>query len=171
MASENQWWQTEKNDSVATKRELWQPIAERMGGFDLDPAAGCEPTPIANKRYTEADDGLTQPWYGTVWLNPPFSEKRVWFKRLVDQYKNGDVERAVALSTTGTSAVWFQEWFSTADLIVFLEGRDWYIHGDNNPNYCTQLGVWNPTKDLETYLQTLGTVVEPKADTRQQTLV
>jgi len=170
MASENQWWQTETNDSVATKRELWQPIADKVGGFDLDPAAGCEPTQIGDERYTEADDGLAQPWYGTVWLNPPFSAKTKWYKRLYDQYNNGDMERAVSITNTGTDTDWFQHWFRTADKIVFLDGRDWYIQ-DGTENFASMLGVWNPTDELISHLHTLGTVVEPKDDNRQQTLL
>jgi len=169
--SEQQWWQTEENDGVATKRELWQPIAERIGGFDLDPAAGCEPTPIATDRYTEADDGLTSPWYGTVWLNPPFSEKQDWYKRLVNQYRHGVVTGAVALAKADTSTDWFHEWFSTADVITFLDGRDWYISEGDSPTFATMIGVWNPTDDLIEWLHTQGTVVKPQSDGKQTTLL
>ena len=168
--SENKWWQTEKNDSVATKRRLWEPIAERIGGFDLDPAAGCEPTPIAAERYTPADDGLIQPWYGTVWLNPPFSEKSEWYRRLVDQYWNGDVKRAVSLAKVDTSTDWFQNWFSTADVICFLDGRDWYIAAGTSPTFGTMVGVWNPTPDVVDWLETIGTVVEPEKTDQQTAL-
>jgi hypothetical protein len=171
MSDTNQWWQTEENDSVATKRELWEPLAERVDGFDLDPASGCEPTPIATDRYTPKDDGLLQPWYGTVWLNPPFSEKTQWYKKLVDEYWNGDIERAVALATVDPSADWFHEWFSTADVLCFLDGRDWYLGQGDSPTFSTQVGVWNPTDDVVEYLHTIGTVVEPKDDGKQTTLL
>ena len=164
------WFQVEENDSVATKRELWEPIADTIGGFDLDPAAGCEPTPIAAQRYTKEDDGLAQPWYGNVWLNPPFSEKEAWFKRLCDQYQQGNVNRAVAIANAGTDTDWFHDWFTTADKIVFLDGRDWYTQRGRE-NFASMLGVWNATEDLETHLQTLGAVVEPKADNQQKTLL
>jgi len=166
------WWQTDAdNNEVATKRKLWQPIAERVGGFDLDPAAGCEPTPIAMDRYTPEDDGLTSPWYGTVWLNPPFDNKPDWYKRLVDQYEQGHVERGVALATGDVSTDWFHDWFSTADVIAFLDGRDWYISNGDAPTFSTQVGVWNPTGDLIDWLHTKGTVVQPMSDNRQTTLL
>lgn len=171
MTKENQWWQTEINDSVATKRELWEPLSTAVGGFDLDPAAGCEPTKIATERYTETDNGLQQPWYGTVWLNPPFSEKTRWYKRLVDQYRNGDVSRVVALATVDPSADWFHDWFSTADILCFLDGRDWYLGQGDSPTFSTQVGIWNPTEDAIDWLQENGTVVEPLEDTKQQTLL
>ena len=164
------WFQVEENDSVATKRELWQPIADKIGGFDVDPASGAEGTPIAETCYTKEDDGLTSPWYGNVWLNPPFSEKEVWFKRLYKQYAHGDVDRAIALANAGTDTDWFQEWFSTADVLVFLDGRGWYTERGTE-NFASMLGIWNPTDGLKEYLHTLGTVVEPKADDKQQTLL
>jgi len=112
MSQKEGWWQTDgENNEVATKRDLWQPIAERVNGFDLDPAAGCEPTPIADERYTPEDDGLAQPWHGAVWLNPPFSDKTPWYKRVVSQYEMGNIDRAVVLATVDPSADWFHDWF------------------------------------------------------------
>ena len=51
--------------------------------FDLDPASpveGGDCVPAASK-YTRVDDGLTQPWTGFVWCNPPFSESTAWAGR------------------------------------------------------------------------------------------
>lgn len=166
------WWQTTTNDEVATAPKLWRPAARHMGGFDLDPAAGCEPTPIAEDRYTPEDDGLTSPWYGTVWLNPPFSDKPSWYARLVDQYLNGDVDAAVALAKVDPSSDWFQNWFSTADIILLLDGRNWYLERGSSPSFSTMLGVWNPTDDMRSWAHTMGTVVETIGDdSEQQTLL
>jgi len=168
--TEHEWWQTEDNDSVATKRELWQPFAKALGGFDLDPAAGCEPTQIAEERYTPEDDGLTSPWFGTVWLNPPFTAKDEWYKRLVKQYWHGDVDRAVAIAQVGTDADWFQDWFSTADVIAFINGRDCY-HQNGTENFASMVGLWNPNDEAITVARSLGTVVEPmEKDLNQTTL-
>ena len=43
--------------------------------FDLDPAAalaGDDHVP-ARTRWTRLDDGLSRPWFGLVWCNPPFA--------------------------------------------------------------------------------------------------
>lgn len=54
--------------------------------FDLDPASpegggDCVP---ALAKFTKADDGLSRPWHGRVWLNPPFSESTAWADRFRD---------------------------------------------------------------------------------------
>jgi hypothetical protein len=47
--------------------------------FDLDPAHPGWDNPYvivpAKRTFMIADDGLQQPWCGTVWLNPPFGRK------------------------------------------------------------------------------------------------
>lgn len=159
-----------KRNDYATAPELWRPLSNAVNGFDLDPAAGTEETPIATNRYTPDDDGLSQPWYGTVWLNPPFDAKIEWFRRLVRHYQNGDIERAVAIAPVDTSTEWFQRWFSRADVLGWLEGRDWY-EATGSPSFNTVVGVWNPTPDVVVVLDRLGTVTEAvEARSEQQTL-
>lgn len=88
-----------------------------MGGIDLDPAS-CE---LANtvvkaaRFYTQQDDGLSLPWYGRIWLNPPFG-KRAWDKssqarwsgHLINQYELGNVEQAILLcNPSDVASKWF----------------------------------------------------------------
>ena len=169
--TDTEWFHTdETNDEVPTAPKLWRPLARHLGGFDLDPAAGCEPTPIADKRYTPEDDGLTSEWFGTVWLNPPFSQKAEWYGRLASQYQQGNVERAAAIATADPSADWFHDFFATADTIVFLDGRDWYLENGNSPNFATILGLWNPTPDAVAWGKRQGTVAHFDTD-REDTLL
>jgi len=165
------FWDTDSsNTEVPTKRELWQPLADAVGGFDLDPAAGCEPEQIAAERYTPEDDGLTSPWFGTVWLNPPFDEKEKWYRRAVNQYNAGNVDRVIALAPGDASTQWFQNWFSRADVIGFLNNRDWFIAERDREPFATHVAVWNPTPEVVDWLQRNGTVVEPIADDAQRKL-
>jgi hypothetical protein len=61
-------------------------VFERMGlTFDIDVASppGGIPWIPARRYFTKADDGLTQPWTGRVWMNPPYSEVTPWVDRFV----------------------------------------------------------------------------------------
>jgi hypothetical protein len=162
----------EGNDSVATHPDLWRPLEHAMNGFDLDPAAGAEPEAIADERYTPEDNGLTSPWFGTVWLNPPFSEKGQWYRRLVDHINRGEVDRAVAIAPVDTSTDWFQDWFSTADNVAFLAGRDHYQNGGHggSPSFSTMVGLWKPTAVACEVLQRRGVLTSVDNETPQQTL-
>ena len=69
-----------------TSDDYWTPkwIFDAIGlTFDLDvacPPEGPAHTPCL-RYYTQADDGLTQPWHGTVWMNPPFSASGLWVQK------------------------------------------------------------------------------------------
>lgn len=60
-------------DDRGTPPELFDPIAERFGGFSIDVAAAphnakCE------RYYTREQDGCAQSWQGErVWCNPPYN--------------------------------------------------------------------------------------------------
>ena len=47
-----------------------------MGGIDLDPAscAAANETVRATRFYSLKDDGMKRPWFGKVWLNPPYGK-------------------------------------------------------------------------------------------------
>lgn len=73
--------------------------------FDLDVAAPAEPLSWlpAKHRYTVADDGLAQPWFGTVWCNPPYSDPSPWCRKWA-QHESGCLLIRADLSTSGPFA-------------------------------------------------------------------
>jgi len=81
--------------------------------FDLDVAGplGGLPWIPANKTYSQADNGLIQPWHGLVWCNPPFSDILPWIRRL-NEHKNG-----IAL-LPHTKGAWRREVWQHADGIT-----------------------------------------------------
>lgn len=86
------------------------------GKIDLDPAT-CEAAQkiVGAKRYfTLADNGLTKPWQGKIFLNPPYGKsaefsQKVWTRYLLDELDNGNVQEAILLVKTSTGDAWFQE--------------------------------------------------------------
>ena len=75
------------SDDYYTPKWLFDTMAI---DFDLDVA--CPPegplfTPASNY-YDQQADGLVQPWYGTVWMNPPYSKPQPWVQRFIE-HANG----------------------------------------------------------------------------------
>jgi len=95
--------------------------------FDLDPCAATNrPWPTAAEHYVEAQDGLTLPWRGVVWCNPPFGpEAGVWLDRLVEH------GHGVALVPARTETRWFvRTVWGHADNVLFLHGRPHFHYPD-----------------------------------------
>ena len=111
-----------------------------MGGIDLDPASTPEANAIvgAERIYTMADDGLSQPWAGRVWMNPPYAEKLIvpFVGRLIEEVRRGTVEQACVLVNNATETAWFQRLVSAMDVLCLPAGRLKFWHparGKLNP--------------------------------------
>lgn len=88
-----------KNDTLQTP----QYIIDALGAFDLDPCAG-EKTKIGTINWSGKslfDNGIKRKWNGFVWCNPPFSEKEIWIKKMI-QHNNG-----ILILPERGSAPWF----------------------------------------------------------------
>ena len=104
-------------------------IFEALGlTFELDPASppGGVPWVPALHHYSGVDNGLTAPWSGRVWLNPPYSKPGPWAERLA---AHGD---GIGLFPADTSTTWFHEYVSTADAVCFLRHRVTFIREGND---------------------------------------
>jgi len=162
---------SQTSDEYPTTPNLWRPISNAVGGFDIDPASGCESEAIADTTYTKSDDGLAQSWDGIVWLNPPFSDKVDWYRKAVNEVNAGNAETVVALAPVDTSTQWFQNWFAKATVICWLEGRDWY-EASGSPSFNTAVGVFGECPDkLIEFLETVGIVTQTVSTTTQETLL
>lgn len=95
-------------------------VIEALGSFDLDPCSlDPRPWPTAASHYAPPQDGLILPWYGRVWLNPPYGDHAgKWLAKL------GEHGRGTALifARTETESFFRQVW-DQADALLFLRGR------------------------------------------------
>lgn len=81
-------------------KDVWQTPQWLVDGIDgavtidLDPCAGSD-TSIGsiNYRLEDGDDGLEAPWFGTVFVNPPFTQKGDWLNKALTER-----ERTVSVS-------------------------------------------------------------------------
>jgi DNA (cytosine-5)-methyltransferase 1 len=82
----------------------------------LDVAASPS-TAKCSRFYTASDDGLSQPWDGVVWCNPPYSDPSPWVKRAIDEGHRGAVSVLLLPAMVGVS--WFTLMSIAADWWTF----------------------------------------------------
>jgi hypothetical protein len=112
-------------DSDAWFTPPW--VFEGMGlTFDLDVASPSEPLDWlpARSRYTVADDGLLQPWFGLVWCNPPYSAPAAWCRRWATHDPGGCILLRADLSTSGPFAA-----FAAASSMYVPPKRLQFVNG------------------------------------------
>jgi hypothetical protein len=113
------------NDQYYTPEWIFEKLAIR---FDLDVASptGGIPWIPADNHYDEQKDGLLSDWFGTVWMNPPFSKQRPWIEKFI-QHKNG-----IALLPWSKSISLGVIW-NEADAICMLPSNLKFQHKEDGP--------------------------------------
>lgn len=112
-------------------KDTWQTPPEILNAFasydpiDVDPCAGPNTEIGEFLNWTIEDDGFSQPWFGTVFVNPPFSDKTAWLDEVLSRIESGKVNRAYVLLPDSTDV---QSWFHgrivpNANYVWFAEGR------------------------------------------------
>lgn len=111
-----------------TPKWLLKALHEVFGTFDLDP---CSPTADPRKAsvraklyFTEADDGLSLPWNGNVFLNPPYGrEIKHWIRKGRDEVRVKNAQMVCGLIPARTDTNYWAEDIAGQATVVFLKGR------------------------------------------------
>ena len=114
-----------KNDHLRTPPKIYQAL----GPFDLDPCAGIN-TDIAKVNWCidRGEDGLKRDWVGFVWLNPPFSQKDIWIKKMI-KHGNG-----ILLLPERGSAPWFGPLAKAAGFYFVMGQKINFLDGSSSNN-------------------------------------
>jgi phage N-6-adenine-methyltransferase len=96
------------SDEWGTPPGVFNAVDRAFGPFDLDVAATAENT-LCPAHFTADDDGLSQPWKGRVWANPPYSRIVPGVNKAAAEVKAGRAEVVVMLVPSRTGAQWWRD--------------------------------------------------------------
>lgn len=123
-------------------------IIDKIGISDLDPCGFLpEGTPIvqtANNYFTENENGLEKEWFGTVFVNFPYSKSKEWLERCDYFGKKGLEIIVLCFARTETQA--WQKYVKSATGINLINRRikfiDKYGVEKGNGNAPSVLIAW-----------------------------
>ncbi len=103
-------------DTWQTPKQVADLCRAALGGIiDLDPASSAAANLIINASYffTEDVNGLSLPWRGRIFLNPPYGGNeevgaKAFTRKLVSEIQDGHVEQAITvLNLQSWPTLWF----------------------------------------------------------------
>ncbi len=142
-------------------------VFEALGlEFDLDPCSppGGLPWIPAKRFYAKEEDGLSRPWHGRIWLNPPYGrgETERWLAKLAD---HGD---GIALVPNRSDAMWWHAIVPRATALCFVRGRIRFLRPGlpaSSPPAASVLIAFGLKAGIAVAQSKLGfTVIAPKGD-------
>ncbi len=125
-------------DDYYTPPEIIDVVRTFFGQIDLDPASHVHANRIiqAKSFYTNDVNGLALPWFGRVWLNPPFSSWPHWVEKVREEVESGRVTEIVLLAATRTmTAQYFAPLLSWTACLCVITGRFafWGVNAADSP--------------------------------------
>ena len=115
-----------KKHNWATPPELMEAIHNQWGLWSFTLDACAEPwSAKAPKFYTVQDDGLSQPWNGMVWCNPPYGrDVGAWLEKAYKETRlNRSCKGVFVLTFVRSDTQWWHDYVRYADSVVMLKGR------------------------------------------------
>ena len=120
-------------------------------GTDTDPAWHPRSFSKARNCYRKRDNGLKKPWFGRVWLNPPWSTVLPWLVRLLEHLDTDAAHEGMMLVRNDPSTEWFKRAEKRATAIAFMGERTryWQLEGTQvvecgTPEFSSVLFYFGP---------------------------
>ncbi len=144
LSSHDQTWQTPSDLLVSIL------IAARREAFDLDPCSPSSNGPVPALTYwTASDDGLSRPWQGLIFVNPPYSRALpVWAAKCRGEAAAGGAV-VVGLVPSRTDTRWWHQSVAGQADIIMLRGRLRFGGGTHSAPFPSALVVWNDSQLAE----------------------
>jgi len=109
-------------------------------GFTLDVCATAANAKCA-RYFTEADNGLEQPWHGICWMNPPYGRTiGLWMHKAHESHLTGAT--VVCLVPSRTDTRWWHD-YAMKGQIEFIRGRLKFGNAKNSAPFPSALVVFS----------------------------
>jgi len=136
-----------KSDEWSTDPKVFAEIDREFGPFDLDPCATVENTRCA-RFFTKEDDGLSRPWIGRVYMNPPYGKPiPLWVSKAWESVESGDAELVVCLLPARVDTAWWHDWCVRGE-VRFFKGRLTFGGAKNTATFPSALVVFRKENSL-----------------------
>ena len=117
------------NIVAETPKDLFDRISS-IFNFSLD-ACALRENAKCESYYTPEDDGLSKPWRGGVWCNPPYGrEISSWVKKAYEESQKEYNSFVLMLLPARTDTKWWWEYVQGKATLFFIKGRVKF--GDHN---------------------------------------
>ena len=131
-----------KTDLWETPQQLFDELNAEFN-FTLDVCANDE-NHKCERYYTKETNGLSQPWYGNVWCNPPYGrEIGEWVKKAYESsfHNNGVI---VMLLPARTDTKWFHKYIYNQPNVEtrFIKGRLKFGNSKNSAPFPSMIVVF-----------------------------
>jgi len=103
--------------------------------IDLDPCSNSKENPHTPSRqqFTIEDDGLSLPWHGKVFVNPPYGRALGdWAEKVTSEYEAGNAQQILFLVPSRTDTQWYKKVNDYPRCNI--EGRLTFFNPQNNGN-------------------------------------
>lgn len=129
-------------DMWATPQDTFDVLNDMYGPFDLDVCATAD-NAKCQRFYSLADDGLTQPWVGRCWMNPPYGrEIGRWMRKAYESSREGAL--VVCLVPARTDTAWWHDYAMRGE-VTFLRGRLRFGNARHCAPFPSAVVVFRPT--------------------------
>lgn len=130
-----------KTDLYETPQDFFDQLDAEFH-FDLDVCALPE-NAKCKRYYTPEMDGLSQPWGGVCWCNPPYGhEIGGWVRKA--QLASTAGSTVVMLLPSRTDTAWFHDWIYGKAEIRFIRGRLKFSGSKNSAPFPSMVVIFQP---------------------------
>lgn len=106
-----------------------------------DPCSNKDKTVNAGTYYMKDDDGLSQSWFGNVYLNPPYGRAiGRWVTKFLEEWDNGNIKSAILLMPVKTDTKWWSKLTAELSCWCAVSGRVKFVSSE--PDKKTSVGTF-----------------------------